>query len=53
MSMALVLAGLFPPKNTDMEWNHYLNWQPIPIFTQPLEEDNVKATRNLNSILFL
>lgn len=41
MSMQMVLAGLFPPRGTDMEWNRRLNWQPIPIFSEPLEEDTV------------
>uniref|UniRef100_A0A1A9ZSA4 Acid phosphatase n=1 Tax=Glossina pallidipes TaxID=7398 RepID=A0A1A9ZSA4_GLOPL len=39
MSMAAVLAGMFPPKNTVMEWNIKLNWQPIPIQAQPLDRD--------------
>lgn len=39
--MAALLAGLYPPKDTYMEWNKKLNWQPIPIFAQPLDEDNV------------
>lgn len=41
MSMATVLAGLFPPKGSALEWNRRLNWQPIPIFSEPLEEDTV------------
>lgn len=41
MSMQVVLAGLFPPKGTAMEWNRNLNWQPIPIFSEPLDEDTV------------
>lgn len=43
MSMATVLAGLFPPRGTDLEWNNRLNWQPIPIFSEPLDEDTVSA----------
>lgn len=43
MSMATVLAGLFPPKGTALEWNKGLNWQPIPIFSEPLDEDTVSA----------
>lgn len=39
--MAAVLAGLFPPKDTALEWNRKLNWQPIPIFSEPLDEDTV------------
>lgn len=30
MSLELVLAGLFPPKGTLLEWQNELNWQPIP-----------------------
>lgn len=41
MSMQVVLAGLFPPRGTAMEWNRRLNWQPIPIFSEPLDEDTV------------
>lgn len=37
-SAALVLAGLFPPKN-DQVWNEDLLWQPIPVFTVPRKTD--------------
>ncbi|ALC44753.1 CG9451, partial [Drosophila busckii] len=39
MSLQLVLAALFPPANTPMEWSSMLNWQPIPIYTEPVETD--------------
>ncbi|KAH8411150.1 hypothetical protein KR222_007847 [Zaprionus bogoriensis] len=39
MSLQMVLAGLLPPDNTPMEWNTNLNWQPIPIYTEPVETD--------------
>ncbi|KAH8373386.1 hypothetical protein KR009_005029 [Drosophila setifemur] len=39
MSLQMVLAGLFPPENTPMEWNLMLNWQPIPIVMEPEETD--------------
>lgn len=42
MSMQMVLAGLFPPENTPMEWDAMLNWQPIPIYTEPEATDTVK-----------
>lgn len=41
MSLEIVLAGLFKPKNTPMQWNANLNWQPIPYDYQPLEKDDV------------
>ncbi|KAK4880923.1 hypothetical protein RN001_004242 [Aquatica leii] len=28
-TLSLVLAGLYPPKGTDLEWNENLNWQPV------------------------
>lgn len=42
MSMQVVLAGLFPPRGTAMEWNRRLNWQPIPIFSETLDDDTVR-----------
>ncbi|XP_030388049.1 venom acid phosphatase Acph-1 [Scaptodrosophila lebanonensis] len=39
MSLQMVLAGLFPPRNTPMEWNLMLDWQPIPVFAEPEETD--------------
>jgi prostatic aicd phosphatase len=45
MTMAMVLAGLFPPQDTAMEWNKNLNWQPIPIFSEPLDEDTLLLVR--------
>lgn len=42
MSLSTVLASFFPPRGTPMEWNPEYNWQPIPIFTEPLENDMVK-----------
>jgi len=45
MSMQLVLAGLYPPRNTPLEWNRRLNWQPIPVFSEPLEEDSLLLVR--------
>lgn len=45
MSLQLVLAGLFPPKNSDMEWNKRLNWQPVPIESEPLDKDTLLLVR--------
>lgn len=41
MTLATVLASMFPPQNTPMDWNQALNWQPIPIFSEPLDQDSV------------
>lgn len=41
MSMQLVLAGLFPPQGTALQWNRRLDWQPIPYFSEPLSQDTV------------
>jgi hypothetical protein len=45
MSLQLVLAGLFPPKNTALEWNKKLNWQPIPFNYQELDDDSLLLVR--------
>ncbi|XP_065360926.1 venom acid phosphatase Acph-1-like isoform X2 [Calliphora vicina] len=45
MSLQTVLASMFPPKNTAMEWNSKYNWQPIPVFSQPLNEDTLLLVR--------
>ncbi|CAD7077103.1 unnamed protein product [Hermetia illucens] len=45
MSLATVLSGMWPPKNTPMEWNRALNWQPIPIYSQALDEDTLLLVR--------
>lgn len=37
--MQLVNAGLWPPKG-DQVWGP-LEWQPIPIHSEPLEQDMV------------
>jgi prostatic aicd phosphatase len=41
MSLLLVTAGLFPPKNTLLEWNSELNWQPIPYSYENLFHDKL------------
>ncbi|XP_050332839.1 prostatic acid phosphatase-like [Bactrocera neohumeralis] len=45
MSMSTVLASFFPPRGTDMEWNTEYNWQPIPVFSEPLEQDSLLLVR--------
>ncbi|XP_057663613.1 prostatic acid phosphatase-like isoform X1 [Diorhabda carinulata] len=42
-SMQLVNAGFWPPKG-DQVWGP-LNWQPIPIHTEPLEQDSLLLVR--------
>lgn len=41
MSLQLVLAGLYPPKGTQLDWNPALNWQPIPYSYEKLMEDSL------------
>ena len=45
MSIQLVLAGLFPPKNTALEWNKNINWQPVPYDYQELDKDTLLLVR--------
>ena len=44
-SLQLVLAGLYPPSHTSLEWNKNLNWLPIPYDYQPLNEDTLLLVR--------
>ncbi|XP_018567412.1 lysosomal acid phosphatase-like [Anoplophora glabripennis] len=43
-SAQLLLAGLFPPKGTDV-WNDNLMWQPIPIHSVPDYNDTEVAQK--------
>ncbi|XP_075160925.1 prostatic acid phosphatase [Haematobia irritans] len=45
MTLATVLASMFPPNHTPMEWNSAFNWQPIPIFSEPLDQDSLLLVR--------
>nr|XP_055379800.1 prostatic acid phosphatase-like isoform X2 [Condylostylus longicornis] len=45
MSIQIVLAGLFKPKSTPMEWNKKLNWQPIPVNYEELNKDTLLLVR--------
>ena len=45
MSLQLVLAALYPPKNTALDWNENLNWQPIPYNYQELNDDSLLLVR--------
>ncbi|XP_012537166.2 venom acid phosphatase Acph-1 isoform X2 [Monomorium pharaonis] len=40
MSLQLVLASLFPPRDKLQRWNPTLNWQPIPTTYVPRVDDN-------------
>ena len=43
MSLQLILAALFPPRNIQ-KWHNTLNWQPIPIKSVELNNDDLLAT---------
>lgn len=43
MSAAANLAGVFPPAEHQI-WNDEIRWHPIPIHTQPSDEDFLLAT---------
>ena len=43
MSALSNLAGLYPPKGSQV-WNPHLLWQPIPVHTRPLAEDNLLSS---------
>jgi prostatic aicd phosphatase len=45
MSLQLVLASLYPPKQTSLEWNKNLNWQPIPYSYEDLDKDSLLLVR--------
>lgn len=45
VSMQTVLAGLCRPRGTALDWNRSLNWLPIPVFSQTLEEDSLLLVR--------
>jgi prostatic aicd phosphatase len=45
MSLQLVLASLFPPRNTELSWNTNLNWQPIPFTYEELNKDHLLLVR--------
>lgn len=45
MSLELVMAGLWRPKNTPNEWNKNLNWQPIDINYENLDDDTLLLVR--------
>lgn len=45
MSLQLLLAGLFPPQGTSLEWNKDLNWLPIPYNYEDLDKDTLLLVR--------
>lgn len=45
MSIALVLAGLWEPHGTPLDWNPALNWQPIPYTYEELDKDTVTSAK--------
>ncbi|XP_031344464.1 venom acid phosphatase Acph-1-like [Photinus pyralis] len=46
-SLELVLASLYPPRSTELEWNRWLNWNPIAFEIAP------HATNRLLSIALM
>lgn len=47
--MMVVNAGLWPP-DKDQKWGP-LNWQPIPVSYESLDEDSVSMSANLLLLL--
>lgn len=45
MSLQLLLAGLFPPQGTPLEWNKDLNWLPVPYNYEDLDKDTLLLVR--------
>lgn len=45
MSLQLLLAGMFPPKGTPLEWNKELNWLPIVYSYEDLDKDSLLLVR--------
>lgn len=45
MSLQLVLASLYPPKKTELDWNSDLNWQPTVFNYEKLNEDSLLLVR--------
>lgn len=41
MALQLVMAGMFPPAGTELEWNPNLNWQPFDMISLSLRSDPV------------
>lgn len=40
MSAQLVASAMYKPVGAQ-KWNKYLDWQPIPIHSEPLNDDRV------------
>lgn len=45
ISLQLLLAGLFPPKGTSLEWSKELNWLPILFSYEELDKDTLLLVR--------
>lgn len=43
MSAQLEMAGLWPPAE-QQRWSPDLDWQPVPLHSQPLDKDDVSDT---------
>lgn len=65
MSLQLFMAGMFPPKNTDLQWNPNLDWQPVdttykeltndlelfPLYSQNCPRWNVELVKNYDPVV--
>lgn len=41
MALQLVMAGMFPPKGSELDWNANLNWQPFDMISLAVHNDPV------------
>lgn len=49
MSAEALLSAVFPPSGEQI-WNEDIKWQPIPVHTEPRQDDTVIIYTILNSV---